>query len=98
MHTHQSVQRIFFVPDTFPDLGAQAHPVGIPALYKKQHPRMKFTFLPSRVHFSPHSRKSISCVDSRTLCAFWQQAVTGLFREGAQRCEMKFETESASSA
>src|SRR5215207_9926545 len=73
MHTHQSVQRIFFVLDTFPDSGAQVYPAGIPARHKKQHPRMKFAFLPSKAHFSHDSRKSISFVNSSTLCAFWQQ-------------------------
>ena len=78
MHTHQSVQRIFFVPGTFPDSGAQVHPVGIPARYIKQHPRMKSVFLLSKARFSLHSRKSVSRVNLSTLCAFWQQTVTRL--------------------
>jgi hypothetical protein len=72
VHTHQSVQRIFFVLDIFP-IRVLKYIQQEPARYKKQHPRMKFAFLPSRVHFSLHSRKSISCANSSALCAFWQQ-------------------------
>jgi hypothetical protein len=37
---------------------------------------MKSAFLLSKAHFSLHSRKNISCADSNTLCAFWQQVAS----------------------
>lgn len=73
MHNRQSVQRIFFVPDTFPGWDAQVHPVGSLVIYKRQHPQTKSGDLPSKLGFSLHSKKNISYADFSTLCAFWQQ-------------------------
>jgi hypothetical protein len=90
-HTHQSALQISFVLYTFPGWDVPEHPAEILVLYKRRHPQMKFVFPLSRIHFSLRSMKSISCADSSTLCAFWQQPRgREVFKDGKVLAEKGF--------